>query len=83
MIRQIVWLAPAADDLSEIEPNLAGDIAAAVKLFALSGVGFVVRMPNPAGPDEYRLYVPPDHLYYARIRHSADIVYVERVFVSP
>lgn len=83
MSRQIVWLTPASDDLETIEWQIAGDVAAAVRLFALAGVGTIVRMPNPLGADEHRLYVPPDHAYYVLVRYTVDVVFVERVLRSP
>jgi hypothetical protein len=81
MIRRVVWLAPAHADLLDIDWKIAGDVAAAVRVFALTGQGDV-RFTKPGMADEYRLYVPP-HRYYARIRYSDDVVYVERVLESP
>ena len=82
MIRTVEWSETAEGDLRGIDWKIAADVAAAVKLFAMTGVGTVVRWPNLAGADEHRLSVPPSR-YYASIRYSASIVYVERVLFSP
>jgi hypothetical protein len=39
-------------------------------------------LAEPGRADEVRLYVPPTR-YYARIRVVDDVVYVERVMLSP
>lgn len=82
MIRHIEWLAQAEADLDDLPWRVAADVAEAVKLFALTGIGPIVRFPNLAVADEHRLYVPPSR-YYARIRYSARVVYIERVLRSP
>lgn len=83
MIRRVEWSTLAEDDLLNIpDVDAATDIAAAVRVFALAGYGAVIRFPNAGGPDDVRLYVPP-HPYYVAIRYSDEVVYVERVVLSP
>lgn len=83
MSRRIEWSRRATEDLLDIpDPEVAADVAAAVRVFALAGYGAVIRFPNPDGPDDVRLYVPP-HRYYVAIRFSDTVLYVERVLRSP
>lgn len=83
MTRRIEWLPRAREDLLDIPWETAAAADATVRLFALTGVGTLVRWPNPLGPDEVRLYIPPDARYFAAIRYSKGVVYVERVLRSP
>lgn len=83
MSRRVEWSTLAEDDLLDVpDIDIATDIAAAVRVFALTGYGAVVRFPNLSGPEDVRLYVPP-HPYYLAIRYSDEVVYVERVVLSP
>ena len=53
MSRRVEWLAAASDDILDLpDLDVAASVDTTVKLFALSGVGTVLRLPNPAGADE-------------------------------
>jgi len=83
MKRAVRWFPLAVDDLRALPDwRIAAEADRVLEHFAATGRGFVVRLPNPGGADEYRLYFPP-HPYYARIRYTDDVVYVERVLRSP
>ncbi|MBX3260109.1 MAG: hypothetical protein KF782_10490 [Labilithrix sp.] len=84
MTRTIDWSKQAVTDLLDLPDwRIAQAVDAAVKLFALTGVGTIVTFPSLDGPDEVRLYAGPHARYYAVVRYSKAVVYVERVLRSP
>lgn len=83
MIRKVIWAEEAEQDLLDIPWQEAERVVNAVTLLAIAGEGAVIRIPSGAGPDEHRLYVPPDHRYYVLVRADDELVYAQRVLVSP
>ena len=79
----IDWSAEASRDLLAIPSITAAEmIATAVRRYAEDGIGFVLHVPRPDEPDEFRLLIPRMRAY-VRVRRSASTLYVERVIYRP
>ncbi len=72
-----IWYETAVRDLEELPHwREAEQVAAAVRLYAEQGIGFVRRVLNDTGPDEHRLYVGE---FYVRVRTIESQLHVERI----
>jgi hypothetical protein len=72
-----IWYESAVGDLEALPHwREAEQVAAAVRLYAEQGIGFVRRVLSDDGPDEYRLYVGE---FYVRVRTIGSQLHVERI----
>jgi hypothetical protein len=73
----VVWYRAAQEDLLALPHwRIAEQVAAAVRTYAESEVGFVRRVVHDEVPDEWRLYVGA---FYVRVRVVTDTLHVERI----
>lgn len=82
-MKRLFWSPASERDLQGIETDEVSRIAAALGLYALTGAGTLVRFPSLPGEVETRVYVPPEHRWYATVKVTDEAVYVERVLESP